>query len=122
MPSILQGLTDQPNQQYPITLPDGSTVTLDLSFWPQQLGWFADVSWDGRTPPWTLSGQQLVTSPNWLRQWRHVIPFGLSVATADALDPTSQEDFVNGNCALLLLNPSDVATVEADFFVGLPGP
>ena len=47
---------------------------------------------------------------------------GLSVATADALDPTSQEDFVNGNCTLLLLNPSDVATVEADFFVGLPGP
>lgn len=118
MCSILTGLTDQPNQQYPITLPDGSAATLTLGFWPQQNGWFYNLAWSGRTPAFALNGQQLVVSPNLLRQWRNVLPFGLGVVTNDGLDPTDQEDFVNGNCTLFLLDTSDIATAETTLFPG----
>ena len=118
MPSILTGLTDQPNQQYPITLPDGSTATMLLQFWPQQLGWFYELTWDGQTPQFEEGLAQLVASPNILRQWKNVIPFGLALATKTGLDPTNQEDFVNGNATLLLLNPSDVGSVETTYFPG----
>jgi hypothetical protein len=118
MPAILTGLTDQPNQLYPITLPDGSVVTMNLYFWEQQLGWYYDLSWSGQTPAWQLNGQQLVTSPNILRQWKNVLPFGITVSTSDGLDPTDIEDFANGNCTLLLLDVSDIAAIEAAFYPG----
>jgi hypothetical protein len=120
MAAILTGLTDDPNQEYPITLPDGSTVTMDLQYWPQQNGWYYDLSWDGQSPPWQLNGMQLVANPNILRQWKNVIPFGLTVGTLNGQDPTSQEDFVNGNCTMILLNASDVAMIESTYFPGLP--
>ena len=119
MPNILQGLTDSPNQQYPITLPDGSVVTMNLYFWPQQNGWFYDLTWNGKTPVWQSLGNQLVSSPNILRQYRNNIPFGLTVSTVDGLDPTGQEDFVDGTCTILLLSVSDIAAIETTFF---PGP
>lgn len=119
MPAVLTGLTDQPNQEYPINLPDGSTVTLDLSFVPQQLGWFYDLTWDGQNPPFELDGQFLAASPNLLRQYEKILPFGLAVATTDGLDPTDQEDFVNGVCSVLLLNASDVGMIDATYYPGL---
>ena len=120
MPATLQGLTDQPNQEYPITLPDGSTATLSLTWCDQQRCWFFDLTWDGQAPAWELLGQTLVTTPNLLRSWRNVLPFGISVATSDGLDPTDQECFTNGDCSLVLLDASDVAHVESTFFPGLP--
>lgn len=119
MAAILSGLTDQPNQQYPISLPDGSTATLSLQYWPQQVGWYYDLSWNGQTPPWQLIGQELVTAPNILRQFKNIIPFGITVSTIDGLDPTDQEDFVNGTATMVLLNASDIASIESSVYPGL---
>ena len=116
MPSQLQGLTDSPSQSCPIGLPDGSTVTLMLTFRTQQLGWFYDLSWDGKTPPWQHYGNRLVASPNILRQYRNQLPFGITVSTANGLDPFSQTAFIDGTCTLLLLDGYDVASIEAAFF------
>jgi hypothetical protein len=119
MPNILQGLTDSPNQQYPITLVDGTVATLVLQFWPQQGGWFYDLTWNGRTPAWQSLGNQLVSSPNILRQYRNNIPFGITVSTIDGLDPSGQEDFVDGTCTLLLLSSAEAAVIESTYFPGL---
>lgn len=118
MPTILTGLTDQPAQQSPIKLPDGSTATLNLFWTPQQNAWFYNLSWDGQTPSWQLNGMKLVAGPNVLRQYRNQIPFGITVSTSDQLDPTSQEDFVDGTCTLLLLDADDVHNIEGAFFPG----
>ena len=118
MSSILQGLTDQPKQQWPITLPEGSTATMYLEYRPQQNGWFYDLVWDGVNPNWQLLGMRLVTHPNILRQYRNQITFGLTVSTPDGTDPTGQEDLVNGKCTLLLLDAADVLTIEGAYFPG----
>lgn len=114
----LQGLTDQPNQQYPIVLPDGSTATLYLRFCPQQIGWFYGLGWNGQTPPFECDGNKLVVTPNALRQLRNILPFGIAVVTPDGSDPAGQEDFVDGSCTLLLLDPTDVASIETTYFPG----
>lgn len=118
MPSELSGLTDDPSQNYPITLPDGSLATFVFEFWPQQNGWFYTKTWNGQTPPFQDGWEQLVVSPNVLRQWKNILPFGIACGTATGEDPTDQEDFVNGNCTLLLLNASDVVQVESDYYQG----
>jgi hypothetical protein len=116
MPTILTGLTDNPNQQWPITIPDGTTATLSLVYRPQQLGWFYDLSWDGNTPPWQNNGRRLVAGPNVLRQYRNQIPFGLTVSTGNNLDPFAQTAFIDGTCTLLLLDPVDISGIESALF------
>lgn len=118
MSTILTGLTSDPAQQWPISLPDGTTLTMRFRYRPQQLGWFYDLSWDGTTPPWQLQGCRLVTHPNILRQYRNQLDFGLTISTPDGRDPMSQQAFVNGNCTILLLDASDVIGIEAAFFPG----
>lgn len=118
MPSLLTGLTDSANQQSLIVLPNGSTVTLNLEFWPQQVGWYMQLIWDGQVPAFHIDTMQLLTAPNLLRQWKEVIPFGLGVTTTNGLDPTTQESLSDGTCSVYLLNSSDVAYVDSVFVPG----
>ena len=117
--NTVTGITSDPSQEVPITLPDGSTLTLTLRYSAQQSCWFYDATWDGATPTWQLLGMRLVTHPNLWRQYRNQIPFGLTVSTPDNADPTGPQDFVNGLVTLFVLDAADVATVESTFFGGL---
>ena len=110
----ITGLTDQPKQQTTLVLADGSRVTLLIQYLAQQTAWSVDVTWG----TFIAQGLILVASPNWLRQFRDVIPFGISVLTAGNLDPTDQEVFVNGSASLFLLDPADVTAVEAAVYPG----
>lgn len=118
--TIIQNISDSTPQSLNVVLPDGSTVTIVLTYRVQQSGWFFDISWGGMSPPWQVSGNRLVTSPNILRQYRGVIPFGLTVTTTNNGEPTGQEDFVNGYATPLLLSETDVLDIEAVYYPGLP--
>jgi hypothetical protein len=118
MPSIITNITDQPNQNLPIPLPDGSTVTMSLVYMPQQLGWFYNLSWDGQTPPWQLNGCRIVVSPNILREHRNEINFGLSVVSSDNTEIMGQEDWTNGKATMLLIDETEVVSIEEVFFPG----
>ena len=110
----LTGFTDQPKQQATIVLADGSRAVILMQYLAQQTAWSVDVTWG----TFSASGLILVASPNWLRQFREVIPFGLMILTAGNLDPTDQEAFVNGSASLFLLDPADVTAVEAAVYPG----
>lgn len=118
--TIIENITDSTPQRMNLTLPDGSTVTWALTYRVQQSGWFYDISWDGVSPPWVRNGNRLVTSPNILRQSRFLVPFGITVTTVDNGEPTGQEDFVSGYATALLLDESDVLSIEAVYYPGLP--
>jgi hypothetical protein len=112
--NTIQGLTDKPKQTTTIVLDDGTKVTLALEYRPQQLGWFYDLTWE----EFTLNGRRLVASPNIVRDFRNLIPFGISVLTAGAVEPLNQGDFVDGTVTLILLDADEVEEVEAAIFPG----
>ena len=112
------GINDSSPQQLAIQLPDGTTVTWTLTYVPQQLGWFFNLSWDGQTPAFVINGNRLVTYPNILRQYRNLIPFGLTIATIDGSEPTWQETFIDGTTTVVLLDEADVIAIEGAFFPG----
>lgn len=118
MSQIITGISDYPNPIVPVTLPDGTTLTLTLYWRPQQSGWFYDLAWDGQTPTWLNHGMRLVAGPNVLRQYKNQLTFGLQVSTSDGLDPNGQEDFADGTCTLTLLDDQEVVTAEAVYFPG----
>ncbi len=118
----ITGLTTQPSQTSFILLEDGSRAKLTMNFRPQQLGWFYDLSWPGNAQvrtPFEITGQRLVASPNLLRQWRDLVPFGLMMFTIDNLDPMGRTCFVDGTADLILLNAAEVLEVEERGFPGL---
>jgi hypothetical protein len=112
--TIVTGITSQPKQQLSLVLDDGSTVTALLEYRPQQIGWFADFTWGS----WIARGVRLTSSPNMLRQYRQVIPFGLAIIMANNVDPLNVADFADGSATVFLLNPEDVQLVEDSAFVG----
>ena len=51
--------------------------------------------------------------PNLMRQWRHLLPFGIACAAADGVDPFDIQDFSTGRCQLYLLDDADILELEA---------
>lgn len=112
--TIVSGITSQPKQQLSLVLDDGSTVTVLMQYKPQQIGWFADFVWG----TWTANGVRLTSSPNLLRQYRQILPFGLAIIMANNVDPLNVTDFSAGTATVFLLNAADVLAVEAAAYAG----
>lgn len=117
----ITGLTEQAAQTSFILLEDGSRAELTLFYRSQQLGWFYNLRWPGspqRPIPFETNGRRLVASPNMLRQYRKLIPFGLLMFTIDNWEPMGRTCFVDGTADLILLNAAEVLEVEARGFAG----
>lgn len=115
---IITGITSDPKQQISIPLPDGTSVSLGLSFRPQQKGWFYDIAYSTPTVNFQALGRRLVTSPNVLRQFQDVIPFGMALVASGGVEPTTQTGFTDGTLTLLLLDATDIADIESAIYTG----
>ena len=105
-------LTDDPQQQANLTGIPGVTIGLTLRFMPRIQRWIMGLTYGS----WSAQGIAVTTSPNMLRQYRNVIPFGIACITATGLDPYTVEDFSNQASNLYLLNAADVAAIETELY------
>lgn len=112
--TTITGITSQPKQEMSVVLEDGSTVSMLIEYRPQQIGWFADIV----RGEWVVRGLRLTASPNVLRQYRQVIPFGLAILTKGNRDLLNVTDFLDGTASVYLLNEDDVEEVEETTFTG----
>lgn len=106
----IEGLTDYPNQKTTLVLEDGTRATLTMEYRPNQLGWVYNLSWNDS---FLVEGCRMTISPNLLRQYHHLIPFGLALVATGAAEPMRQDDFATGRARLFILNSGEVAEVEA---------
>lgn len=114
------GISNVASQVFNLTATDGTIVTLNISYRPQQVGWFIDLTWSGTNPSTVNNGIRLTNFPNMLRQWRNIYTFGLGCITQDGYDPLGQNDFQSGYATLLFLDPADVQQIESTVFTGRP--
>lgn len=110
----IQGLSSQYKQQFTIPLTDGSRVSAYMEYRAQQTGWFLNLVWED----WTLNGLRITASPNILRPWQNVIPFGLAVLTSSNVEPLNNTDFSTGVAVMMLLEGEDIAIINATAFPG----
>jgi hypothetical protein len=115
---LIQGITSAPKQNISIPLPDGNSFSFTLEYRPQQLGWFYDIRFNTNAISFECLGRRLVTSPNILRQFQDVIPFGIGVVTAQSAEPTTQTAFTDGTTTMLLLDSADIADIDAAIYRG----
>lgn len=106
----LNNLSDDANQLVTYVLDDGSTVQMTFVFRPAIGRWTVDVSHSEVT----LYGVNVCLSPNMLRQWKNIIPFGIAILSNNGLDPFQITDFIDGTVTVNMLSADEVQQVETD--------
>lgn len=107
---LIQQITANPLQSQNLVLDDGTIVQLTLYFRPIQQGWFVNQLVHGT---FILNGLRITNSPNMLRQWKNLIPFGLACFSAANREPSLQQDFSSGASKLYILTEAEVLQYEA---------
>lgn len=109
---LLNNLTNDASQQLLLTGIPGVQATMTLQFKPRIAAWIMGIEYK----IFSVQGLRVVASPNMLRKWKNILPFGMACVRSDGLDPYQQGDFLNGIASLYLLDTSDVAVIEAQYF------
>lgn len=109
---LLDKLNSNPRQTFSVLAEDGSTVTFSFVYLPSQQCWTVDVLRND----FAVKGIQLQVNPNILRNYRNVIPFGLSVTSEDGYDPYYLDDFDTQRIQVYLMSAADVEDFEREFF------
>lgn len=104
---LVQTISSAPTQKQTLVLPDGSTMTMTMSYYPQQYAWFITSL---VYKSFTINGLQITTNPNMLHQWRNSLTFGLGCFVSGNREPTQQQDFQSGAAKLYILSSSEVAS------------
>lgn len=112
MASLITNLTNFANQTTDLQLPDGTIATMGLLYNGVTERWTMSMEYSGKT----YEGIGLCCYPNVMRQWKNLIPFGISCATADQTDPFDVNDFTSGRVSMFLLDADDVEALEATVF------
>lgn len=105
-------LTNDPQQQATLTGISGLSIGLTLRFMPRIQRWIMGITYNDIS----IQGIAVTTSLNMLRQYRNILPFGISCVSAASLDPYTVNDFQNQAANLYLLDSDDVAQLEAQFY------
>lgn len=100
--------TADPKQNHVFTLEDGTVINITFEYRANQTGWFMSFIYEGRS----FNNRRIVASPNMMRQFKDIIPFGLGCSTMDGGEPMFQTDFSSNRATFYLLNADDVQTVE----------
>ncbi len=105
-------ITNDASQQLILTGIPGIQITMTMRFMPRIQQWMAGFSYG----TFSAQGIPVLGNLNILRQWKNVIPFGISCVCKNGLDPYTVDDFANNAADLFLLNSDDIAQIEADWF------
>lgn len=105
---LISVLNDRPKQTFKAVIDGYDTATITLEFKPEQLGWFMSIVWG----TFELYNERVATSPNLLRQFSNIIPFGILIDGVNAIDPLKIDSWVTDN-NFYILDKSDLDEVEA---------
>ncbi len=113
----VDNLTSDANQLTKFVLGDGSTVIINLVYAAANQRWNISVSRD----TFIVTNIGVCIHPNFMREWRNILPFGIGCTTIDGGDPVFVDDFSTGRATLHVLDAADVALVERTLFgAGVP--
>jgi len=108
---LLTNITDDPKQLMYINIENYNAAQLTIWYKPEQYGWFFDLVWED----FATYTQRVVVTPNLLRPYKNILPFGLACTTTNDVDPIFQNSFIT-NCKIILLEETDLSFVETSFY------
>lgn len=107
----INSIQDNPKQSLSLVIDGFARANLVLEFKPNQYAWFYSLTWNN----FATSQELLSNSPNILRQYKNILPFGLLLDTIGGQDPLTQDAFVTTS-NLYLLSADEVILVESTLY------
>jgi len=104
---LLDNITNDPKQIMRLVVSGYETAEFYIEYKPNQYGWFFTLTWQD----FTVTNQRITASPNFLRQYKKILPFGLLCSTNNNTDPLTQDSFLT-NCKIYYLDSDDVDETE----------
>ena len=105
---LIELLNDIPKQSFSIPVEGFQSAKIELEFKPNQEGWFISIIWGN----FIIKNERVSVSPNLLRQFSKIIPFGILIIGVDSIDPYTQDAWLN-HCQMYVLEAGDLETIEA---------
>lgn len=109
---LVSNLSNESKQLTKVVLADGSVVAFTFTYLAAIERWVFSLS----HPELDLASVILCAGPNILRDFRHLIPFGLGCYSTDGADPFYIEDFASGRITLYVLDAAEVEFFEGAIF------
>lgn len=105
-------ITNQPKQRMTLVLENNETVDFHIYYLPRQQSWFYNFTYNNLT----VNCSRVTLSPNALRQYKRVIPFGLMFEAEGFVEPFDINDFNSGRVNMYVLNSDEVKQIESEIF------
>lgn len=105
-------ITSSPNQRFTLVLDNNETADFRLYYSGRMQAWFYDLTYNDLT----VNGSKVVLTPNSLRNFRRIIPFGIAFATDGYTEPFLISDFASGRVKMYVLNSDEVEQVEQEIY------
>lgn len=106
-------ITNEPIQRHTLVLENNETVDFRLFFKPRMQAWYYDFQYLNNAP---VKGSKVTLSPNALRQYKKILPFGFAFYADDQVEPFKLDDFSSGRVTLGILNIDEVEQIEKEIY------
>lgn len=97
------------NFQAPITGYDSVDITIEYK--PSQYGWFISLVWGD----FSINNERISISPNLLRQFKNVLPFGILISGFQAEEPVFITSWLENN-KFVILDQNDLSMIELRYY------
>lgn len=108
----ITSITSSPNQRMTLVLENNDTVDFRLYYSVRQQSWFYDLTYNDTT----VNCSRVVLTPNSLRQFKRILPFGIGFSADSFVEPFSIDDFSTGRVKMFILNSNEVEEIESEIF------
>lgn len=105
-------LTDSPKQRWTLVLDNNETAEFYLYYLSRMQAWYYDLEYKN----FNVKCSKCVLTPNSLRSFRRILPFGIVFLSDDVLDPFQITDFASGRVKMYILNKDEVKNVEKELY------
>ena len=106
---IISNITNNPKQKQNLKLQDGTIVKISIEFISMQYGWFIrSLEYED----FLLYNLRISNSPNFLRQFKNQIPFGMACFSTGDREPSLIDDFSSKASKLYILSAEEVTAYE----------
>lgn len=105
-------LTQNPKQTHRLTLENNNTVDFTLYFSARMQSWYYDFTYQNTT----VNCSKVTLTPNSLRNFKKILPFGIAFVGEGDIEPFQIDDFSSGRVKMYVLNEQEVEQIEKEIF------
>ena len=108
----ITSITSSVNQRMQLVLENNETVDFHIYYAARMQAWYFDFTYKNTS----CNGLKVVLTPNALRQFKNIIPFGFMFSSNSYVEPINQKDFSSGRVVMTILNADEVKQVEKEIY------